>query len=323
MAFEILVQNRQGLTQNYATIDTTVSLETKRTSSPAKLKFNIIKKLDTNFHEGNICRFSVDGKHLFTGYVFTKVKNRYGEIDVTCYDQMRYLKAKDSFSFIGKSLPEIIQEIAGNFQLNVGSLANTGYTIPYLIKENKECLDIINTALQKTVIETGKIYTFFDDGGALTLKADTDMMVAEVVGSKSLVTDYDYKTDIDKQTYNQIKLVRPNEETGKADTYIYLDSSTISLWGTLQYYEQVDEEMNPAQIEEYGRQTLAYYNRVYRELKLKNVLGIVGLRAGHMIMANIPDLGDISLSKFILLDKVTHNFTDSAHTMDLEARIII
>ena len=52
-------------------------------------------------------------------------------------------------------------------------------------------------------------------------------MVSDVViGDKSLLTDYTYKTDIDSQTYNSVKLARPNEETGKADTVVAEDSIT-------------------------------------------------------------------------------------------------
>ena len=62
------------------------------------------------------------------------------------------------------------------------------------------------------------------DGGALSLREAGSMIAEGVVGTGSLLTDYTYKTDIDAQTYNSIKLSRPNEETGRADVFQAIDS---------------------------------------------------------------------------------------------------
>ena len=51
----------------------------------------------SSFAEGDIVRFSVDGQLQFYGWVFTKSKDRWGEIQVTCYDRIRYLKANASY----------------------------------------------------------------------------------------------------------------------------------------------------------------------------------------------------------------------------------
>jgi len=39
-----------------------------------------------------------------------------------------------------------------------------------------------------------------------------------------------------------------------------------------------------------------------------NALGLAGLRAGQMLMMQVPNLGDINLSQLVLLEKVTHTF---------------
>ena len=59
-----------------------------------------------------------------------------------------------------------------------------------------------------------------------------------IIGEKSLMTNYSYNTSIDSQTYNSIKLVRPNKETGKSDVFIRKDSDTIARWGLLQLYQK-------------------------------------------------------------------------------------
>ena len=73
-------------------------------------------------------------------------------------------------------------------------------------------------------------------------------MVAQgVVGDGSLLLDYTYKTDIDEHTYNSVKLVRPNEATGRGEVFQAVDSANIARWGLLQHYQSVDEALNDAQ----------------------------------------------------------------------------
>ena len=87
------------------------------------------------------------------------------------------------------------------------------------------------------------------------------MFANTVLGDKSLLNDYEFKSDIDSQTYNSVKLARPNEETGRADVFVAQDSKTIAEWGLLQLYQSVDGDRNDAQMKAQAASTLAYYNR--------------------------------------------------------------
>lgn len=145
------------------------------------------------------------------------------------------------------------------------------------------------------------------------------MIATGVVGERSLLTNYSYKTDIDHETYNSIKLARPNEETGRADVFQVTDSGNISRWGLLQLYQSVDTALNDAQVESMARSMLEYHNRRFRTLKVQ-ALGLVGLRAGQMLMLDIPKLGDISLHRLCLLERVSHTFQNDLHTMDFDVQ---
>ena len=169
------------------------------------------------------------------------------------------------------------------------------------------------------MLATGTLYTFFDDGGALSLREAGSMVGEGVVGTCSLLTDYSYKTDIDQQTYNSIKLSRPNEATGRADVFQVMDSGNIGKWGLLQLYQTVDEAMNDAQVESQARAMLKYHNRRFRTLKVQ-ALGILGLRAGQMLMMDVDHLGDINLHGLVLLERVSHTFKNDLHTMDFDVQ---
>lgn len=322
MTTELLIANKtSGKIWECSNSVSTVSWETERTGSPGKLTFTVIKSGDLSFTEGDIVRFSVDGQLQFYGWVFTKSKNRWGEIEVTCYDRLRYLKANASYGFYGQTVGQIIQQIAGDLQLDVGTIADTGYQIPSLIEKDQSCLDIIESAVQQTLLNTGNIYVFYDDGNGLALQQPADMKSNVLIGEKSLLTDYTYKTDIDSQTYNSVKLARPNEETGMADVVISQDSGTIGQWGLLQLYQTVDGNVNTAQMEAQANATLQYYNRRLRTLSVET-LGVPGLRAGMMVLMKVPNLGDINLDQYVLLEKVSHTWENDKHEMKFETMAI-
>lgn len=318
MKTELIIANkRTGKMWDVANSTTTVSYTTERTGTPGKLTFTVIKAGNLDFTEGDIVRFSVDGTLIFYGWVFTKSKDRWGIIDVTCYDRIRYLKANASYAFYNQTAAQIIQQIAADLQLDTSALADTGYAIPSLIETDQSCLDIMQEVLEQTLLNTGTIYVLYDDGNGLALQAAGDMISNVMIGDKSLLTDYTYKTDIDSQTYNSIKLVRPNEETGRADVVVVEDSENIGRWGLLQLYQQVDGDLNTAQMVSQAQASLEYYNRRMRTLKVTS-LGVVGLRAGNMIRMQVEGLGDIDLDQYVLLEKVTHTWENCVHTMDFE-----
>lgn len=296
-----------------------IEYTTQRFDSPGKLTFSCVEEDGIGIPEGSLVELSADGQKIFKGYVFTAEFNRGGETSYTAYDQLRYLKANASYTFENMTLGQIIQQIAADFGLVCGTLEDTGYAFPCLIKENEGCMDIIFDALSQTIIQTGRIYNFFDDAGALTLTEAKNMLTTTLIGDGSLVTDYTYKRDIDSDTYNRIKLVRANSTTGKADTYIYEDSDTIKKWGLLQYYDQVDENMNEAQIDEMCKQYLQYYNRVLQTITLES-MGVPGVRGGSIVPVKISKIDDLSASRLLLAEKVTHKFETDVHTMKIEVK---
>ena len=262
---------------------------------------------------------SAGGRKLFKGYIFTIERNREGETTYTAYDQLRYLKANASYVFENMSLSQIIQQIAADFGLTVGTLTETGYIFPCLIKEDESCLDIIFDALSQTIIQTGKIFVFYDNAGSLTLVEARDLLTQTLIGDGSLAIDFTYKRDIDSDTYNRIKLARKNEQSGRTDVYIHEDTETIKKWGVLQYYSVINENLNEAQIDEMCGLYLKYYNRVLQTVTIE-ALGVPEIRAGSIVPIRIGAVSDLAVSRLLLAEKVTHRFEGGAHTMSIEVK---
>lgn len=321
MTYSLIIFSSAG-NKDYAETTTNVEYATNRDGNPSTLKFTVLKTQEANFHEGDRVIFSVDSQRIFVGFVFNKVVHRFGEIDVLCYDQLRYLKTNGSYVWEGVKYTDIIRQLADEFGLTVGTLDDTNYVIPYLLRENKELLDIVNHAIELTTVNTNVRYVLFDDAGKISVRAIANQKLNIVLGKASYVYDYQYETDIDSNTYNQIKLVRPNEDTGYADTYVYLNTEGINRWGLLQYYQVVDENMNPAQIESLGQVLLTYYNNVGRTIRM-DALGVVGIRAGQMLPVYIPEIGDLNINHFLTIDNCTHSFSEGKHTMSLEMAVYL
>lgn len=100
MIYKFLVFNPTSNTlYDYAPIVQEVSYTTNRIGSAGKLEFSYIQDRPINMEEGAKVEFYVDGKGIFLGYVFALKQSRNGEMSVTAYDQIRYLKSKASYSF--------------------------------------------------------------------------------------------------------------------------------------------------------------------------------------------------------------------------------
>lgn len=86
----------------------------------------------------------MDGTPVFYGFVFEK--SRKGSTDdiiqITVYDQLYYLKNKDTYVYTNKTAADVIRMIAEDFQLNVGDLEDTGYTIGSRVEDNQTLFDI-------------------------------------------------------------------------------------------------------------------------------------------------------------------------------------
>lgn len=305
---------------DYSEVIQTAELQTQRFDAPGKLSFKGVEPTGIALPEGTAITFSDNGTVVFAGYIFTAQRDRYGNVSYTAYDQLRYLKANASYSWENATLEQIILEIAADFSLKVGNLANTGYTFPSLVKENESCLDIIFDALSTVIYQTGKIFCFYDEAGTLVLREVKDLLQTGVIGDESMMTDYEYQRDIDSETYNRVKLVRPNQDTGRTDVYIYEDTDNIRKWGLLQYYDKVDKNQNEAQIDALCQAYLKYYNRVLQSLTLE-AMGITGIRAGMIIPVLISAVQELSYNRVLLVEKCTHNYEGSDyHTMTLEVK---
>ena len=312
MSIELLIQN--GSTIYYPVVEEGVSLTWERKGTPGKLEFTVIKDGVLNFQEGNPVKLTVNGTTMFYGFAFTKSRKANSvTIDVVAYDQLRYLKNKDTITEEGLKASDLLKRIATDFRLNLGTVEDTGYTLETIVEENQTLFDMIQSALDETLMNTKQLYVLYDDAGKLTLK-NINTMKLNLLIDEETGENFSYESSIDEQTYNKIKLAYNDEKTGKRELFIAQDGAKMNQWGVLQYFEEVQTKTGASAKAD---ALLKLYDQKTRKLTIQNAFGDVRVRAGSAVVVAL-NLGDIVTNNYMVVNKVTHTFRGDEHMMELD-----
>lgn len=320
-SIEVIVQDSEtGKIYDISNITGDISIEGAMENSSGKCSFSIntnVNKL--HFAKGSTVSIKINGVGQFFGYIFKTNPRDADSMSITAYDQTRYLKNKSSYVFSNITSEGVIYRIGQDFGLRLGTLERTNYILPERIHDNKTLGDIIQNSLDFVLIGIGKQYIIRDEFGYLCQRNIDNLRTNIVIGDYSLLNSYSYEESIDNDTYNQIKLYRDNEETGKREVFIVKDSNNIARWGLLQYFESVDEDINDAQATEKANMLLLVKNRVGKTLSLK-CDGDLRIKPGTGFYLVLTDITGVEFNQYAVVTKVTHNFSNMLHQMNLEVR---
>lgn len=282
--------------------------------------FNFLQNDVVTPAEGDAVSIKYGGDPYFKGFVFKHSFSNYAPSKITAYDQLRYLKAKDTYSFKNKTASQAAMQVFSDFSLKTGIVEDTAYNLGNISPfDDKVVLDMLSDCINLTLRNTQKYFYIKDEYGLVVLRNVQSTISDLLVSIGSNVDDFSYERGIDDETYNQIKLVRDNKDTGKREVYISKDSSTIKKWGLLQYYEKLDDSVNAAQAKAKSDAMLGLKNRVQQKLTGVEVQGDKSIRAGYMVYVDIPRA---AVKKFLLCTKAIHTFTDAAHIVKADFKLV-
>lgn len=311
MAVELFIQHNSTI--QFPVVKEGARLTLERKGTPGKLEFTVVKGPGLNFAEGDPVKLTVNGTAMFYGFVFKKMRDKGGTIDVVAYDQLRYLKNKDTITEEGLKASDLLKRIATDFRLNLGMVEDTGYTLETIVEENQTLFDMIQNALDETLMNTKQLYVLYDDAGKLTLK-NINAMKLNLLIDEETGENFSYESSIDEQTYNKIKLAYNNEKTGKRELFIAQDGAKMNQWGVLQYFEEVQTQTGASAKAD---ALLKLYDQKTRKLTIQNAFGDVRVRAGSAVVVAL-NLGDIVTNNYMVVNKVTHTFRGDEHMMALD-----
>ena len=287
----------------------------ERKGSPGKCTFEVAQEKDgkIEFEEGDEVSVRISQTWLFKGYIFTKERSKDNIIKFTCYDQLRYLQASEAVVIENKSVGEITTDIIKSRSLKKGTIRDSEYKIPAIIRDNISFLDLIQLAIEKTTTETGEHFIFYDRFGELTL-CPLKHMRRNVVINAGVAEDFDYKSTIDDNTYNMVRVSFKSKSNGDTVYVTEKDQKNIDKWGMLQKTIEADDGWNAKTV---AHNALSIYNSKTKTLKIRNGMGANELVAGTVVTVDL-DLGDMKLSQNMIVDVITHRIDDGLYSMDVD-----
>ncbi|PWX07521.1 hypothetical protein CYK70_09510 [Clostridium perfringens] len=324
MNIEMIVQNTNtGKAYDVSDLISDIEFSQEIQDNPGKLTFNIQDVLNGDYiSEGSPVSLKVNNNNIFFGYIFKLGKDEKNEIKVTAYDQLRYLKYKDTYVLKGLTCNQIFSKICNDYNIRCKVKFSSNYVLPARVEDNKNLAEIIQRAFDQTLIDTGDWFFMRDNFGTLEHLNVWEERTTLAIGDESLLTGYTYESSIDDETYNQVKLVKENKETKKREVYIVKDSKNINKWGILQYFDKVNEKMNEAQIKERAEMLLKHYNKPKKSLKLE-CIGDFRVKAGCGVVLVIEGLkNDVPFNKYAIVLSVSHKIENNKHMMSLEVEVV-
>ena len=306
----ITIQTNDG--QYTPLVTEEITLEFRRAGAPGQLTFQVVNDSVISFAEGDNVTVSFGAEILFTGFVFTKRRRSDGVITVMAYDQMRYLKNRDTYTYEYLTARELTNRIAADWGLRTGEIEETGYLIPARVENNRPLLDILQTAIDLTVAQTGHLFVLYDKAGALCLTHAQNMKLDTLIHEGS-IRDFDYTSTIDRDAYSAVRLYRPQSGEGETIFYGARRDDLVARWGMLRHVSRLEEEADGP---ESAEALLRFYGRKTRRLRVFDAMGDIRVRGGSMLPVQLY-LGDMNLRDFLMVERVTHRLSENGHKMEL------
>lgn len=248
MKLELYLQNSNDGTI-YDITDLANGIQIEKSIDGTAGKFSCLLQKDINnilkISSGSIISFIVDGKGIFFGYVFTIGTDASQTYKLTAYDQLRYFKNEEVYVTADMTASDIFAKVCADNELKYIVKSPTNFVPSAYLHDKKTLYAIVERGMNLAKLADKKQYYIIDDFGTL-IWTDLSLEKTDIIlGDESLVTDYQYEISIDKESYNQIKLYRENEITGKREIFIFKDSDNIKRWGKLQFLDKLDPVKQP------------------------------------------------------------------------------
>jgi hypothetical protein len=293
-----------------------IKVDWQRRGAAGKMTFEVAMDDACKLAEGDAAALKIDGQDMFRGYVTRYSRTKEMKWSVTAMDQLWYLiKNKDTYNYQNKTLSQVVRMVADDYQLTCGELQDCGYVIKSRCEQDTSLMEIILNAMDEVLTNARQMYVLFDDCGKLTLK-NIESMRLDLLADDETAEDYEYASSIEEGVYNKIKIVHEDAEAGKRNIYVAQDSANMAKWGVLQMTDKVQTRATAAPK---ANALLSLYNRPKRTFSLKNMLGDPRVRGGSMIGC-VMDLGQEKVKQFLIVESVTHDFTNRQHLMSSTLR---
>lgn len=309
---ETKVTLTHGSTTYYPNVTGDLTVEWTRFGAPGKMTMTVLKDSVLKVSNGDCARLVVDGKNFFFGFVFTIQRREKDKLTLTVYDVLRYLKSDDIFKMPKQTYTKALKKVLKRYGLKAGSIANTKYVRK--AKVFNGCVwDMLEKYRKATKKSKGVNYIMYADFNKVCLKAQSSMKTNYVLEAEVL-ENFDYTESIDDKVYTVVKLYKGSGK--KTKVYSKTVTSAKKKYGRLTYVEKTKLK-SKSKIKKKLKTIAAAHDSPRKKLNLKGAFGVTDIRAGSGVKVKLNDSG-ISISKNMVVNTVTHRFSEGRHTMDLQ-----
>ncbi len=278
----------------------------------SKLEFTVKKDDTVSFNQGDAVSVKYDGEDMFFGYVFYKKRDKDELIRVVCYDQLRYMKNRRTYTRGRMRLDEIVNKIADDYALRKGEIDRCDVTLGPVAAENVSLIDVVKKACKDVKSKSGERYILFDKCGQLCLKNESSM-VLDVVLDDTQAENYEYTDTIDNGVYNMVEVYSDKKKYNTRYLGVASDKGTMDMWGTLILSKKATE---PGMEKSEAETLLREYNRINREIVIKNVDGNGEFFPGSYVYV-VFTMGDLALDGYMRIKKAVHVFENNVYRCDV------
>lgn len=330
-----IINNEAGGGFDVSSLVHDITYTTTLYGQPGKLTFQLERDPGglLSISNGNMVVFTDGDNAVFKGYVFTVGTDRTEVYNVVAYDSSRYLQNHDYFNLNGnvpqshKTLSEVFSSICSSLGIETSILVPATEVLNSHLFIDESYFDILQHCIDETNLKTEKMYFIRDRFGKMELnevEANYLKMFGMnplVIGDDSLLTDYKYEVDIDKDTYNEVYMLESiksnsendnKEKTNKRIVSAKQLESSIKKWGVLRKIVNVKEQATQEQLDEYARLTLSMGAKSSKTMRVEAIGYPVYAGDGFRLC-----LSKLGVNKDVYIMSATHNY-GTAHTMTLD-----
>lgn len=265
-----------------------------------------------SFAEGNEVRLlDDDGTELFRGVIFYQNLSSDGTVTLTAWDENIYLtKNSDTRKFVNTKASDIIKRLCTDYDIQIGSISDTGYIIPKMIMREKTLWEMMIMALTETKKQVGKQFYIYSAEGKLNVAERKDQLSMLVIDRDTNLVRATYYRSIE-DLKNRVKVI-----AGSADgaaSVIKSDQELIDKYGLMQYVETMDDDASTSAMSQRANELLTQLGVIDDESTVE-AIGDTSIRAGSSVYVVEPITGIVG-AYYVSTD--THEFQSGTHKMYL------
>lgn len=308
--------------EHFVVVKDSVSI-TRSANEPSVLSCTILRDDTFSIQVGDAIEVFIDGEHhAFFGYVEEATYERQWA-DITAYDSLHFLQINETTQFIYEEMTatQVLTQIIRDNQLPEGQfLEDSIYVIPYRIEQNSKYLDVIRTALDLTIENTGEHFFVWDNAGGICISSEKSLADASYIRlSAGFIEDYSFKISLDG-VYTASKVTngvaQEGEEARELEEFFAQDNELMNRYG----FRQKSDTLNEGE-DGQGKadQLLAANSHIDRKVSVSKAQGDITVRGGTPILVDFFTNDRCEYIRgWFRVNSVTHNIEHAYHTMELD-----